>query len=53
MKLAALLVTEFRPISFAYAKYYIPVEILDVRLDHATKHIRLIDDAQEAFRVKF
>ena len=49
-QLAALLVTEFRPIACICAKYSILLKILDVRLNHAVEDNGIIDDAQEAFR---
>jgi len=49
-QLAALLVTEFRPIACICAKFSILLKILDVRLNHAVKDNGIIDDAQEGFR---
>ena len=45
-QLAALLVTEFRPIACICAKYSILLKILDVRLNHAVEDNGIIDDAQ-------
>ncbi len=49
-KLAAPLVTDYRPIAMLCSKFSLFLTIMDEQLDHATEDYGLLDEAQEAFR---
>ncbi len=49
-KLAALLVTDSRPIAVLCSTFSLLLKILAVHLDHATEDHGLLDNTQEAFR---
>jgi ribonuclease HI len=49
-KLAASLVSDYRPVALLCSKFSLFLKIVEVNLDHATEDYALLDEAQEAFR---